>query len=213
MNELYTKVEEITEREVDNDSRKKEISELSRMLNIGFETRTDGYTKVPKLMSTSDAKKIQKFYDSFANQIKAMKVTGDLDKFLEYVELNHSIKISVKDDFPNIQFSKNEKKKQKFYDMYSTYFVEEIPKNAKEALDKITKAMFALFKDHKQEEEPIKEDLKNLIESGEYSSTTVKTLNKIIKKSLLKEEKVTNIADEIEQNLNEQLKAVEIAGE
>lgn len=210
MNDIIKKVEEIVEREVENDLLKSEISELKKMLKTGFEAKTDGYDRIPKLMSTADEKKLAKFYDNFGNQIKALKMTGDLDKFVQYLEINHGINITVKDDFPNIQFAKNDKKKQKFYDIYSTYFLEDVPKDPKTALDKITKSLYNIFKEYKKEEEPIKEDLKTLIENEEYSSAVIMTLNKIIKKAKVKEEKIEDIAGEVEIKLNEQLKAVEI---
>ena len=68
MNDIIKKVEEIVEREVENDLLKSEISELKKMLKTGFEAKTDGYDRIPKLMSTADEKKLAKFYDNFGNQ-------------------------------------------------------------------------------------------------------------------------------------------------
>lgn len=210
MNDIIKKVEEIVDREVENDLLKSELATVKKMLKVGFEGNYGGYDRIPMMFSNADEKKIKKLYDNIANQIKAIAMCGSIDKFNDYISINHSINIDIEKEFPKPSFTKNEKNKNKFYDLYSTYYIEDVPKDPKQVLDKLTQSLYNINKEFKKEEEPIKEDLKILIESEEFSPAIIKTLNKIIKKAKVKEEKFEDVAGEVETKLNEQLKAVEL---
>jgi hypothetical protein len=210
MKELIKKIEDIIDREVENNHLKTELNQLSKMLKLGFENSTNGYDKIPKLFATADEKKLKKFYDIFGNQIKAMHVSGDYKQFSEYMKINHGIEFVVSDKFPNMSYTKNPKKKDKFYNLYSSYFIADTPKDAKEALDQITKSIGNIFKEFKKEEEPIKDDMKLLIESDENSKLCINTLAKIVKTSKMKDETMVEVAGAAEDKLNEQLKAIDM---
>lgn len=211
MKEIIKKLEELADREVENNRLKDEIKELKKMLNIGFDTKLNDYDRASKLFSIADEKRIKKFYDSFSNQIKSMAISKDFEKFAEYLKINHGISITVNDDFPRINYNKSKKKLDKFYDIYSTYFIDDVPKNPKDALDRISKSLYNIYKEYKKEEEPLKEDLKSIIESdNEHSPLIIKTLNKIIKQAKVKEEKLEDVASGVEDKLTEQLKAITI---
>lgn len=211
MKEIVKRIEELVDQEVENETLKTELAEIKKMLKIGFESNFVGYERIPILYSTADEKKIKKLYDNLANQIKAIAMCGNFEKFGDYISINHSINIDVPEIFPQPSFTKNDKKKNKFYDLYSTYYLEDVPKDAKIVLDKLTQSLYNINKEFKTQEEPIKEDFKNIMENDpEYSSLVLKTLSKIIKASKKKAETLEDSASTVEQKLNEQMKAIEL---
>lgn len=211
MKEIVKKIEELVDQEVENETLKQELTEIKKMIKLGFEGNYAGYEKIPILYSTADEKKIKKFYDNLANQIKAIAISGNLDKFNDYISINHSINIDVEKEFPKPSFTKKEKNKDKFYDLYSTYYLEDVPKDAKIVLDKLTQSLYNINKEFKTQEEPIKEDFKNILDNDpEYSSMVLKTLSKIIKTAKKRAETMEDSASTIEQKLNEQMKAIEL---
>lgn len=211
MKEIVKRIEELVDQEVENETLKTELAEIKKMLKIGFEGNFVGYERIPILYSTADEKKIKKLYDNLANQIKAIAMCGNFEKFGDYISINHSINIDVPEKFPEPSFTKNDKKKNKFYDLYSTYYLEDVPKDAKIVLDKLTQSLYNINKEFKTQEEPIKEDFKNIMENDpEYSSLVLKTLSKIIKASKKKAETLEDSASTVEQKLNEQMKAIEL---
>lgn len=214
MKEIVKRIEELVEQEVENETLKTELGEIKKMLKIGFEGNFAGYERIPILYSTADEKKIKKTYDNIANQIKAIAMSGNFEKFGDYVSINHGINIDVPQDFPTPSFNKSDKKKNKFYDLYSTYYLEDVPKDAKIVLDKLTQSLYNINKEFKTQEEPIREDFKNIMENDpEYSSIVLKTLSKIIKASKKKAETLEDSASSVEQKLSEQMKAVELIEE
>ena len=69
------------------------------MLKVGFQDVTDGLEKVPKLFSVADEKKIKKFYDNFANQIKSMKLSAIMINLFHIFQLIMELKLLLMINF------------------------------------------------------------------------------------------------------------------
>jgi hypothetical protein len=214
MNQLIKNLQDLIEKKADNHDIKQELSTLVKMLRIGFESTTTGMEKIPKVYATNEAAKNKKFYDSFGNQIQALSLSGNFDKFVEYLEIHFGIHIHFTSETTpiNIHYISKPKKFKKFNDLYTGYFIEEFPKAPKEAVGKILKSLDALTKDFTVENDLIKETLKDIIENqSEHSPATIKTIDKILTSARIKSIKVEDVANGIEETLNLQQQGVDIA--
>ena len=212
MNELIKKLELIVDKKADNHEIKQELSSLVKMLKTGFESKNVGMEKVPKLFASNDAKKIQKFYDMIGNQVNALKVSGNFDRFATYLSTNFGIKVSfTSETAPNIRFMKTGKKFIKFTDLYSQYFLEDVPQSATKAVEKILNSLDKLTKEYNTENDDVKEQIKTIIENeNEHSATTVKTMDKILTSARIKSISSSDVADNEESKLSDQLQGVEL---
>lgn len=210
MNELIKELETLIERKADNQDIKSEISSLSKMLKTGFENKTVGMEKVPKLFATNDNDKISKFYDTIGNQINALKISGNFDLFKQYLEIHFGINVSYSsEDAPKLQYKTKGKKFQKFSDLYEQYYLEDVPKNPVDAAKKILNSLDALTKDHININTEVKEELKNIIEKQiKHAPVTVKTVDKILTCARFKDRSIEDVANEIDSNLTLQQEAV-----
>ena len=213
MNELIKDLTELIDKKVDNNDIKQELSTLTKMLKSGFETSTTGMERIPKVFATNDGAKIQKFYDTFGNQIAALKIAGQFDLFAEYLKITFGINIEFTSDIsPIISYVKKEKARQKFNDLYTGYFIDEVPKSPKDAIEKILKSLDALTKDFTTEDQIVKDSLKEIIEKQtEHSPATVKTVDKILTSARLKSITVDSAASAVEEILTLQQQGVDIA--
>lgn len=212
MNKLLQDLQDLIDKKVDNHDIKIELSALTKMLKIGFETTTTGMERIPKVFASNDNAKIKKFYDTFGNQIHALNISGNFDKFATYLKVTYGIDISFSSDTLPIHFIKTPKKFKKFNDLYTGYFIEEIPKLPVDAISKILKSLDALTKDFTAENEAIKETLKEIIEKQtEHSPATVKTVDKILTSARIKAIKVEEVANAVEDALTAQQQGVDIA--
>jgi hypothetical protein len=213
MNKLIKDLQELIEKKADNHDLKQELSALTKMLKTGFEATTTGMEKIPKVYASNDAEKIKKFYDTFGNQIVALQISGNFDLFTEDQKVTYGINIEfTSESSPNIQYIKKDKKRKKFDDLFTGYFISEVPKSPKEAIEKILKSLDALTKDFTAENDLVKESLKEIIESQtEHSPATVKTVDKILTSARLKSIKVEDVATALEETLNLQQQGVDIA--
>jgi len=215
MNKLIKSLEEIIDKKATNNELRQELSSLVKMLKTGFANKPTGMEKVPKVFAANDPKKIKKFYDTFGNQINALKLSGNFDIFASYLDCEFGISISYKSDVcPNMQYIKKGKKLQKFQDLYTTYFLDSIPKSADEAATRILKSLDNLTKEFHNENEVVKESLKAIIEAeSNYTPETVKTVDRILTKSRIKSMSVEDVAGDIELKLTSQQKAVDMVTE
>lgn len=211
MNDLIKQLEEVIDKKADNNEMKKELSTLVKMLKIGFEKKTNGMEKIPKLFACNDEKKIKKFYDAIGNQICALKVEGSFDLFSDYLRINHGIEVTfTSDEAPSIRYKKG-KKFKKFVDLYTGYYVQDTPSNAKEAMSTILNSLNALTKEYNNETGEVKEILKSIIEKQiEHSPETVKTLDKILTNARIKAIEPEEVANSIEDKINLQQQAIDI---
>jgi hypothetical protein len=168
--------------------------------------------KIPKLYATNDADKIKKFYDTVGNQINALKISGNFDLFATYLSTTFGINIAfASDSSPIINYIKKGKKFVKFSDLYTRYFLDEVPKSPKEAVSKILTSLDKLTKECNTELEAIKDSLKSIIEKQtEHSPATVKTVDKILTSARIKALKVEDVANEAEDKLNSQLQGIDL---
>lgn len=212
MNKLIEALQEVIDRKSDNQDLKIELSGLVKMLKIGFQTKTAGMEKIPKIYSSNDAEKIKKFYDSFGTQIQALKITGNFDLFADYLKITYGINIEfTSETSPNIQYIKKPKKLQKFSDLYTHYFLSDTPREAKEAVEKILLSLDKLTKEFNNENDLVKETLKDIIEGQtEHSPATVKTVDKILTQARIKSLKVEDVASDVEDKLNLQQQGIDI---
>lgn len=213
MNLLVKNLSEIVDVKVENHELKQELSKLIKMLKTGFEKKTVGMEKIPKLFASNDEKKIAKFYDTLANQINALKISGSFDLFQNYLNINYGIKVDfAHDNSPNNRYVTKEKKRNKFKDLYTEYFVEDLPKDANLAVKKIMSSIDALTKENVAMNDNIKEALKSVIEQeNQHDASTIKTLDKILTNARIKQVNVSEIASEVGDKLNLQLQAIDIA--
>jgi hypothetical protein len=213
MKQLIKELQEIVEKKADNDDLRKELSGLVKMLKIGFESRTSGMEKIPKVYASNDADKIKKFYDSFGTQIQALKISGNFDLFADYLKITYGITIEFSsDNAPNINYVKKPKKFQKFSDLYSQYFLDETPTSARVAVEKILLSLDKLTKEYNNENDLVKETLKDIIEGqSEHSPMTVKTLDKILTTARIKSLSIEDVANEADEKLNLQHLGVDMA--
>jgi len=205
-------LEELIELKADNQDLKKELSSLLKMLKVGFESTTKGMEKIPKLYATNDTEKIMAFYNSFGNQINAMKLSGNFEKFAEFLRITYGINISfTSETAPNIHYIKKPKKLQKFQDLFNRYFLEEAPRSAAEAVTKILNSLDKLTKENISENDTIKETLKGIIEAqNEHSPATVKTMDKILTSARIKSLSVEDVANDAEEKLNLQQQGIDL---
>lgn len=209
MNDLIQKLQEVVDKKADNQDIKKELGSLLKMLKTGFDKKTTGMEKVPKLFASNDTKKIIKFYDQFANTVNGLKVSGNFDQFAQYLEVTYGIKVVLPDNAPNNKYVSSKKKLEKFKDLFTGYFIEDMPKNANEAIKKILKSIDALTKEINKENDSVKETIKEIIEKeNEHSPATVKTIEKIMTSSRLKSIDIKDVTNELEQNLQLQLEGI-----
>lgn len=212
MNKLIKDLQDLIEKKADNHDLKKELSVLLKLLKTGFEAKTTGMEKVPKVYASNDAAKIKQFYDSFGNQISALKISGNFDLFADYLKITYGINISFTSDAsPNIQYIKKTKKFNKFKDLYTGYFIDEIPQTPKEAVAKILNSLDKLTKEYDNENSIVKEALKDIIEGQtEHSPSTVKTIDKILTSARIKSLKVEDVANSAEEVLNSQMQGIDL---
>lgn len=212
MNELVKQLQDVIDKKVDNNDIKIELSKLTKMLKIGFEKKTSGMEKVPKTFASNDTKKIMKSYDVIANQINALKVSGSFDKFNEYLKINYGITVNFSsEDAPSNKYISTPKKYKKFNDLYTEYFLEELPKHPNDAIEKILKSLTALNKEFSNENDGVKELLKEIIEKqNEHSPLTIKTVDKILTNARLKTTNVEEVANALDEHLTLQSQGIEI---
>lgn len=212
MNELIKKIEEIVDQKVNNHELKKEISSLQKMLKIGFEKKNAGMDKVAKIYASNDVGKISNFYESIGHQINAMKLSNNFDKFSEFLNINFGISITFDSpDSPVVRYKKEGKKFQQFSDLYSQYFLEDAPKVPSVAITKILSSLDNLLKEYNNENDEIKEQIKSLIEDNdEHSPTVLKTIDKILTSSRIKEVDVDEIVNNEESVLSEKQQGIDI---
>jgi hypothetical protein len=209
MSNIIKDVTSIVDREVEVAEIKQEISALVKMLKLGFEKKTNGIEKPAKVYATADEKKLAKYYDSIANQIKGIASFGSLDKFADYMYLNHNIKMNLPDVFPTMAYAKSKKKSGKFKDLYSGYFLEDVPRKSEEALNKIVNSINKLTKTFTDEATPIKEDFKLLIEAQtEYSPITIKLLEKVLRTAKMKDLTIEDATSDVDSKLDLQQMAI-----
>lgn len=213
MNELIKSLEDLIEKKSENQELKVELSSLVKMLKTGFESTTKGMEKIPKVFASNDEKKIAAFYDMFGTQIQALKISGNFDKFKEYLKVSFGINIEfTSDTSPNLYYVKKEKKRQKFNDLFTGYYLVDVPKEPKEAVEKILNSLDALTKEFTTESNLIKDTLKEIIESNsdKHESSTVKTVDKILTSARIKSLKIEDVATETEDKLNLQMLGIDI---
>jgi hypothetical protein len=212
MNQLIKDLEEVIDQKANNQDLKNELSSLLKMLKNGFETKTTGMEKIPKLYASNDADKIKKFYDTMGNQINALKISGNFDLFATYLSTTYGINITfTSESSPIIQYIKKGKKFNKFNDAYTRYFLAEVPKTPREAVEKILLSLDKLTKEWNTESDSIKESIKAIIESqSEHSPATVKTVDKILTNARIKALKVEDVANDVENTLNLQLQGIDL---
>lgn len=211
MNEqLIKELEDLIDKKVDNQDVKVELSNLSKMLKTGFENKTVGMEKVPKIFATNDNDKITKFYDTFGNQINALKLSGNFDLFNQYLEIHFGIKITyASDDAPSMQYKTKGKKFQKFSDLYTRYYLEDVPRNPVDAAKKILNSLDALTKENINITTEVKEELKHIIEKQvQHAPMTVKTVEKILTNARFKDMTVEDVAADVDAKLTLQQEAV-----
>lgn len=213
MNELIKDLTELIDKKVDNNDIKQELSTLTKMLKSGFESNTSGMERIPKVFATNDNEKITKFYEAFGNQIVALQISGNFDLFTDYMKIHFGINIEfTSETSPNISYVKKDKKRQKFNDLYTGYFIDEVPKSPKDAIQRILKSLDALTKDFTAEDQVVKDSLKEIIEKQtEHSPATVKTVDKILTSARIKSLKVEDVANALEETLTLQQQGVDIA--
>lgn len=212
MTELIKALEEIIEKKAEDHDIRKELSALTKMLKTGFDSNTSGMEKVPKLFASNDEKKIAKTYDTIGNLIVAMKITGNLDKFSQYLNIHFGINISfASDSSPNLKFNSNKKKFKKFEDLYTGYFLDSVPQTPVETVGKILKSIDALTKEHNNINDEVKDSLKEVINGqAEHSPLTVKTVDKIMTSARFKAIPPEDVANNIEELINLQQQGVDI---
>lgn len=212
MNKLINDLDELINIKEENHELKQELSNLVKMLKSGFEKKTIGMEKIPKLFASNDEKKIAKFYDTLANNINALKISGSFELFQNYININYGIKIDfAHDNSPSNHYVTKPKKLNKFKDLYSTYFLEDIPKDANVAIKKIMSSLDSLTKENVTMNDNIKEILNSIIEQeNNHTPSTIKTLDKILTSARIKNMKASEVASDIEDKLNLQLQAVDI---
>ncbi|SPF56239.1 hypothetical protein SBF1_8980002 [Candidatus Desulfosporosinus infrequens] len=212
MNQLIKELQEVIDKKADNHELKQELSTLVKMLKIGFEKKTNGMEKIPKLFSSNDTKKITKFYDNLANNINGLKVAGSFDQFNEYLKITYGITINFSsEDAPKNSYIKTPKKQKKFYDLYSSYFLDDVPKNPSDAIKRIFNSLDKLNKEYSNESDGVKESLKAIIEKqNEHSPTTVKIIDKLLTNSRLKSVPLEDIANDAENSLMQQQQGIDI---
>jgi hypothetical protein len=212
MNQLIKDLGELIDQKAENQDLKNELSSLHKMLKSGFETKTTGMEKIPKLYASNDADKIKKFYDIMGNQINALKISGNFDLFATYLSTTFGINISFQSESsPIISYIKKGKKFNKFQDLFTRYFLSEVPKSPKEAVSKILTSLDKLTKECNTETDAIKESLKAIIEKqAEHSPATVKTVDKILTSARIKALKVEDVASDAEDKLNLQLQGIDL---
>jgi hypothetical protein len=209
MNELMKKIEELALKQVENHELKQEIGQLSRMIKIGFESKPVGMEKVSKVFASNDEEKIKKFYDSLASSINGLHITGNFEKFADYMMVTHGIVVSYPSNEVPISYVTKGKKAGKFADMYNSYFLEEKPFKATDALHKILSAIKALTQQFTLENEEVKDSLNDITASqSEYSHDVIKMIDSIIIKSKIKAVEITEATSDIEDKINNQQCAV-----
>lgn len=212
MNDLIKALEEVIDKKADNQDLKRELSTLTKMLKTGFDSPTTGMEKVPKLFATNDSAKISKAYDNIGNMIGALKISGNFDKFAEYMSIHFGIKFEFSsDNAPNLRYNTKAKKLGKFKDSYTEYFLEDTPQNPQDAVAKILKALDALTKEWNGANDEVKDALKGIIEAqSEHSPTVVKTVDKILTSARIKALKAEDMADVLEDTLNAQQQGIDL---
>jgi hypothetical protein len=212
MNTLIKALEEVIDRKADNHELKQELSTLTKMLKTGFDSPTTGMEKVPKLFASNDSAKISKAFDSIGNMIGALKISGNFDKFAEYMEIHFGIKFEFSsENAPNIRFNTKPKKFRKFEDAFTGYFLAEVPSSPQEAVAKILKSLDTLTKEWNGVNEEVKDALKGIIEAQtEHTPTVVKTVDKILTSARIKALSTEAMADQIDEILSAQQKGVEL---
>ena len=211
MDNLIKELQEVIDKKADNDDIRKELSTLVKMLKIGFEKKTTGMERIPKIFATNDNDKITKFYDTFANQINALKVNGSFDLFASYLSTNYGIKIDFESEScPNNRYITKPKKLKKFEDIYTGYFLDELPKEPNDAIKKILLSLDKLTKEFNNENEAVKESLKDIIDKqSEHSPLMVKTVDKILTSARLKALKVEDVANDADDKLTLQQQGID----
>lgn len=208
---LIEQLDSVIEHKITNKELKDELNTLVKMLKDGFEQKTVAIEKPAKVYAIADEKQLAKYYDTLANQIKGIQLTGNLEKFKQYVLVHHGIEINTTSEEPNITFIKSKKKFQKFTDSYTKYYLEDLPKNAVEATKKILKSINAVASEVKTDSDAVKDELKSVIElQNEHSPTTVKTVDKILTNARLKSVPIEDVANDIESVLELQYAGLEL---
>jgi hypothetical protein len=211
MNELIKKLEEVVDKKVENHEIKQECGKLIKMLKTGFETKNKGMEKVASVLATNDAKKILGFYEFFGNVINALKISGNFDNFAQVMRINFGIEVTYATGSPTLRYMKKGKKFDKFSDLYTMYFLGDLPRSANDAVENILKSLDSLVKQYNNENDDVKEQIKAIIESeNEHSATTVKVMDKLLTSSRIKAIDLEEIADAEESRLSEQLQGVEL---
>jgi hypothetical protein len=205
-------LQELIEQKANNHDLKMELSSLLKMLKTGFETSTKGMERVPKIYASNDNEKIMSYYNAFGNQINAMKISGNFEKFTEHMRVTFGINIEYTSEAsPYISYVRKDKKLQKFKDLYSRYFLQDAPRTAVEAIEKILLSLDKLTKEDNAECDIIKESLREIIEGqSEHSPSTVKTMDKILTSARLKSLSVEDVANDAEEKLTLQQQGIDL---
>lgn len=208
MNKIVEAAETLSDLQQEKKVIQKEVSKLSKMIKTGFEGKQAGLDKVAKVYSSELNEDVDKFYTSIGNSIKGIALAGNFEKFKDFLSLNFGI--SLVDYEPKLSYTKKDKKKQKFQDLYEEYFLDPAPNKADEAMKKIMVSMSANFKEIKKESDKIKEEFEQVNTSVGCPKRTLQTLTSIISKAKSKDVDVKEVTSDIETKISEEQMALDL---
>lgn len=208
MNKIVEAAETLSDLQQEKKVIQKEVSKLSKMIKTGFEGKQAGLDKVAKVYSSELNEDVDKFYTSIGNSIKGIALAGNFEKFKDFLSLNFGI--SLVDYEPKLSYTKKDKKKQKFQDLYEEYFLDPAPNKADEAMKKIMVSMSANFKEIKKESDKIKEEFEQVNTSVGCPKRTLQTLTSIISKAKSKDVDVKEVTSDIEIKISEEQMALDL---
>lgn len=210
MNELIEKIENITEKKVKAYEIKKEIALLLKMLKNGFDKKDIGVDKIINIYTSENSFDIERYYKSLANQLYVLELLGKFNDLSKYLKQEYGIDIDFSVSSPYINYKEKSKKFKKFVKLYENYYLDSLPTNSKEAMNKIINSIFTLKKEYKQSTNEIKTEQKEITETEDTSPITIKTIDKILTSAKIKTIEPETLADVEEDKISLQIQGIQI---
>lgn len=211
MNKILEAAETLSDLNEERKVIQKEVSKLNKMIKTGFEGKQSGLDKVAKVYSSELNEDVDKFYTSIGNSIKGIALSGNFEKFKEFMNVHFSI--NLLDFEPKLTYTKKDKKKSKFQDLYEEYFLDPAPNKANDAMKKILSSMSANYKEVKKESDKIKEEFEQFNTTVGCPKRTLQTLTQIMSKAKSKDIEVSEVTCDIETKISEEQMALDLLGE
>jgi len=208
MNKIIEAAETLTDLQQEKKVIQREIGKLNKMIKTGFEGKQSGLDKVAKVYSSNLNEDIERFYTNIGNSVKAIALTGNFEKFSEYIKIHFGITFNEYE--PKISYIKKDKKKQKFLDLYEEYFLDPAPNKADEAIKKILSSMSVNFNEVKKESDKIKEEFEQVNTTAGCPKRTLQTLCNILSKAKSKDIEISDVTSEFETKISEEQMAIDL---